>query len=154
MRYILAALLLTGCMTTEKATNYLVEKGRLPEICADKYPPKIEYKPGKLFTWRDTMYLPGDSVPCPDQIIGRDTVRVFAKCPPSLVIRDTTYQRDTITIENTARVQDLQFKLGDRDAKIMMLEHDLANRTRLMYAFLGGCVFLALGYAIYFLKLR
>lgn len=88
-------------MTTEKATNYLVNKGELSKACAIYFPPKIEYKPGKTITKRDTLTIPGDSVPCPPVIQGKDTIYQKIKCPDSKRYTDTVFRTDTITIERT-----------------------------------------------------
>lgn len=129
---LLIALLLVqyGCMTTQKATDYLKKNNALAEICANEYPPKIEYKAGEIITKSDTTYLPGDSVPCPPAINGKDTIRVKVKCPDQKIIRDTTYRVDTVTMENTARVLDLQYKLGDANAHIQAVEYDNSKLTK------------------------
>lgn len=46
---ILAMALLSGCMSVEKATDYLKEKDKLAEVCAREFPPtgpEIEYRYG------------------------------------------------------------------------------------------------------------
>lgn len=130
MKYIIAALLFCSCMTTKKATDYLKKNNSLAGICANEYPPKIEYKSGQVITKSDTTYLPGDSIPCPPTINGKDTIRIKVKCPDQKIIRDTIYRVDTVTVENTARVLDLQYKLGDANAHIQAVEYDNGKLTK------------------------
>lgn len=121
-KLLMLVMLLSGCMTTQKATNYLVEQKKLPGICATYYPPKIEYKQGQTVIRVDTVTQIGDSIPCPPVINGRDTVRVKVKCPDARTIYEIKERIDTIEVENTAKILDQQMTIGDRDAKILYLE--------------------------------
>lgn len=103
-------LLLGGCLTTEKATRYLEKNGELARIAAERYPPKIEYRPGATVVTSDTITVPGDSIPCPPVIQGRDTIIKKVKCPDQKIIRDTLRIRDTAFVEVTARVDYLTRK--------------------------------------------
>lgn len=126
-KLLMLVILLSGCMTTEKATNYLVEQKKLPGICATYYPPKIEYKQGQTLIRVDTVTQIGDSIPCPPVINGRDTVRVKVKCPDAQTIYEIKERIDTIELENTAKIQDLQYRLGDAQAENLYLKGEVEH---------------------------
>ena len=48
---------LSSCLTTQKAKDYLKEKDKLAEICAETYPVKTEYIKGDSVTVLDTLYV-------------------------------------------------------------------------------------------------
>lgn len=91
---ILFAVLVTGCMSVQKAQNYLEKKNKLAEVCAKAYPVQDRIVV-KETTKSDTVYQPSTKYidTCNGSIIEK-------VCPPAQVItktimRDTTiYQRD------------------------------------------------------------
>ena len=94
--------LLSGCMTPEKAKAFLVDKGKLAEICADTYPVKTEYIKGDSTVVFDTLHVGND--PVFDTLITLDTVYI-TKTLPGKVIQKTIRVTDTVVKENTARVE-------------------------------------------------
>lgn len=112
-------LLCSGCMTEEKATNYLASKGKLAGICADKYPPKIT--PGKPVFKSDTIFTPGPSVECPpakiDTITGKPE-KVYVHCPPTKTVHDSVYVHDII--ENFARIKAQEAQISELNNKLLV----------------------------------
>lgn len=106
---IVIALLLAGCMTTQKATDFLQKKGALASICADAYPVRdsleirerlhldtITHTKTEYAT--DTIYVQGEPV------------IIKAKCPPSQTITKTVYRDSIHYVENTAKLKVWQGK--------------------------------------------
>lgn len=141
-----------SCVSSKRAANILEQRGELAGICADKYPPKTEYKQGQTIVKSDTAYLPGDSIPCPPSIHGNDTVIVKVKCPNHRIIHDTITRTDTIREENTKRVADLYGKLGiankeiydqDKEIKTLTKQRNLLSLSLFgLLALLGAGIFL------------
>lgn len=120
--FIFVMVFVAGCATTEKkARNYYLEnKQDLSALCAECFPVKSEFKPGKPIQLpADTVFIPGIPVivkgDCPDG------TKVDVECPPSdtikvyipIQIRDTLIQADSAAIfywkgEHTKVVQDKQ----------------------------------------------
>lgn len=106
----LMVVLLSGCMTQNKRLNitlrYLNDN---PEFfagkCADNFKPNTIYKPGAVQTIPGPVIsVKGDSIPCPDGTkVASPPQQV--QCPPS------HKQVDTVTVENTARIEELELKL-------------------------------------------
>jgi len=127
MKYspIILILFFASCMTTQKATSYLEDKGELPKICADKFPPKdsVVIKDSIRV---DTIYSGSDPVfDTVIQVINDTVERVITKTLPAKVITKTNIQTKEVFRENTARVVQLQKdvsncidELGKRDKKI------------------------------------
>jgi hypothetical protein len=138
---LLAGLFLTlaGCASLEKQRNraekfYKAHPEELAEKCAQNYPPT--YKPGKeVEQGRDTVYLPGDSVPCP-QVTDPQTGKVTTpkvKCPDSKTIYIPKLRVDTV--ESTALLARLEKQRQDiadlrADIKTANKDKDNANTER------------------------
>lgn len=109
MKYtpLLLILFFASCMTTQKATSYLEDKGELPKICADKFPPKDSIViRDSIHT--DTVYQ-GESFFDTVYTVTTDTVtRTITKVLPAKVITKTNVQTKEVFRENTARVVQLQ----------------------------------------------
>ena len=71
-----AAVMLSGCMTQQKAVNYLSKNNALPHVCADSFPVKADtvIKEGETIetveVWTDTLYVTDtiDNTSLPDTI--------------------------------------------------------------------------------------
>lgn len=155
----LVIVLLTGCMTTEKATNYLLKKDKLGIICATNYPPRIEYKEGEIKVYTDTTYLPGDSVPCPPETSGNTT---YIHTKPLIVTKtksrtDTVYQANT-AMEDVLRNEILrqQDTIGDKEVEIMVLTNKLKASKKLNVYLIGVIVLAGLAFVarLYFKSKR
>jgi hypothetical protein len=92
---ILLAVCIMGCMSTQKATNYLEKKGKLAEVCATRYPVQDSKIIIKEHVTTDTVL--GTSYIMIDTCDGKV---VQKPCPPTktitnTIVRDTTiYKRD------------------------------------------------------------
>lgn len=143
---LLLAAFFYSCKSVEKqrrnaAEFYQTHPAELAEVCADRFPPKVEYKKGdSILVKGDTVYLKGDSLVCPDipatptQPAGKGKV---LKCPESKVVTNTIRITDTITVENTARVNSVLYRLqtvsADLDkTKIELGEANKRRRTNLL----------------------
>jgi hypothetical protein len=100
--FIIVAFLVSlgGCMTTQKATDYLKKKGELAGLCADEYPVKDTVVLGDTITVTDTLETFDVLI---DTVRSKDTVTI-TKTLPAKTIRVTSTIRDTVFRENTARV--------------------------------------------------
>ncbi len=100
----------TSCNTEkrlQKAEVLLASKGRLPEVCAARFPPKdsIVYRDSVHF---DTLYTSIYSV---DTLVSNDTIKVVTTLPSKVVTKEVIKFRE-IYRENTAKVNDLENKLS------------------------------------------
>jgi hypothetical protein len=100
----------TSCNTEkrlQKAEVLLASKGRLAEICADRFPPKdsVVYRDSVHF---DTLY---EGIYSIDTIYDKDTVKVYLTLPAKIVTKEVIKYRD-IYRENTAKVKELEGKLS------------------------------------------
>jgi hypothetical protein len=91
----------------QKAEVLLASKGRLAEICADRFPPKdsVVYRDSVHF---DTLY---EGIYSIDTIYDKDTVKVYLTLPAKIVTKEVIKYRD-IYRENTAKVKELEGKLS------------------------------------------
>jgi len=127
---VLALLLLSSCMSTEKATGYLKKKGALAGLCAEEYPVRESYKPGKPVIVRDTVEKEGKVMECPetiDKATGK-AYRPKVQCPPQKVVRETVSRTDIIYQENTALVKAQAQELQGLKEKLRIAEEQAAGR--------------------------
>lgn len=126
---ILFAVLLAGCMSVQKATNYLEKKGELPKICATKYPvqdSKIIIKEritvdtvlGTSYIYVDTS---GKPKPCPPsktitKTIVRDSIIYRRDKAYEQVQSDSIYLLNTINDKQNELIkgQDSTIKLQEK----------------------------------------
>lgn len=101
----LVALSCSTAKRIKKAEAFLDKKGKLPEICATRFPPKdsIVYRDSIRL---DTLY---EGIYSIDTIYDRDTVKVYLTTPAKVIVKEVVKYRD-IYRENTARVEELQRK--------------------------------------------
>lgn len=117
---IVAFILLFGCMTTEKATDYLEKHGRLPAICAEKYPPDTTFIAGTPIVQRDTT-ISHDSVPCPPTPEGKI---VYVPVPAKTVITNTIHKTDTFKILDRKALDSALIRIKIKDMEIQKLTVD------------------------------
>ena len=118
---------LSSCLTTQKAKDYLKEKDKLAEICAETYPVKEVYIKGDSVTVLDTLYV-GENLFDTLYYTIKDTVtRVITKTLPAKVITKTIHVTDTIVKENTARIEDFNIQLRNKEIENGILKADRDN---------------------------
>ena len=100
---------LSSCLTTQKAKDYLKEKDKLAEICAETYPVKEVYIDTLYYTIKDTV------------------TRVITKTLPAKIITKTIHVTDTIVKENTARIEDFNIQLRNKEIENGILKADRDN---------------------------
>ena len=118
---------LSSCLTTQKAKDYLKEKDKLAEICAETYPVKTEYIKGDSVTVLDTLYV-GENLFDTLYYTIKDTVtRVITKTLPAKILTKTIHVTDTIVKENTARIEDFNIQLRNKEIENGILKADRDN---------------------------
>lgn len=93
---------LSSCVTGRKAYRWLdVHAFDASRYCAESFPctagPIIPGKPEQI---TDTLYLPADSVECPD-VSGTDVGKKMP-CPPGKIIRTYVHTTDTLPVLDSA----------------------------------------------------
>jgi hypoxanthine phosphoribosyltransferase len=87
-------------MSVEKATSYLQSKGKLAEVCAEKFPIQERVIEGQTIVVIDTLTVAGDSVACAPSPVPKKV-----KCPDAKVQVKHSFRVDTLVQENTAKVE-------------------------------------------------
>lgn len=123
--------MLASCSTYQKQQKKFVKfasdyPSELARLCSDRFPTVPEIIEGKTDTIKgETIYIKGDSIPCPDgsKVKAPDQQ---VDCPPS------THTRDTLKIENKAKIyllqktiQDLQLSIDKKNS-----EFDIAMKKK------------------------
>lgn len=118
---------LSSCLTTQKAKDFLKEKDKLAEICAETYPVKEVFIKGDSVTVLDTLYV-GENLFDTLYYTIKDTVtRVITKTLPAKIITKTIHVTDTIVKENTARIEDFNIQLRNKEIENGILKADRDN---------------------------
>lgn len=113
----------TSCNTEkrfQKAEVLLASKGKLAEVCANRFPPKdsIVYRDSIHF---DTLYTSLYSI---DTIVSNDTIKIVTTLPAKVITKEVIKFRDVYR-ENTAKVVDLQLKYNDCGSSLNELKLEL-----------------------------
>lgn len=105
---------LQSCVTQRKVEKYLNNNPLFAsEWCGTKYPVKERLIKGKDSIIEKTVEVKGDSVDCPPQVKGNDTIRVKVKCPDQKIVYHNVYRTDTVEKENTAKLNALQLRYNE-----------------------------------------
>lgn len=112
----------TSCMTPQKATGYLKEKGLLADTCAANYPvlPDTIYKEGEVIV--ETTFLPGDTIYNYDTLTQVEYVTVTA---PTKVITRHKVDSVILTKVDSAKVAALQRSIDLLKVQVQQTESDL-----------------------------
>jgi len=79
--------------------------------CSESFPCSTgDIHPGMPMHFTDTLYMPGDSVECPDQF---PDAGKKVPCPPTKIIRDSIHVTDTLSVADSAHIAYLS---GQRDS--------------------------------------
>ena len=113
----------TSCNTEkrlQKAEVLLASKGKLAEVCANRFPPKdsIVYRDSIHF---DTLYTSLYSI---DTIVSNDTVKIVTTLPAKVITKEVIKFRDVYR-ENTAKVVDLQLKYNSCGSELNEIKLEL-----------------------------
>lgn len=81
---------------------------RLANLCAEQFPVHERFIKGKEITKIDTIHVAGKTFLCPPS--GQKTALI--RCPETKTIIKTVSKTDTIELENTARIVDLNNQLS------------------------------------------
>lgn len=125
-----AIIFLSSCASVKKQRSRAHDFFRehpieLAELCGDKFPVQIEYRPGKEIIKSDTTVIKDTvtvTVDCPDG--------TQVDCPPNqkIIIRDTIRTRDTLLRENTARIEEFRLK-SERAERLLIVEQALRGQA-------------------------
>lgn len=108
---LLLSILLIGCTTERKATNWMQNHPMvLTELCSLKFPPTVIYKQGEETTRTETVYQKGDSIPCPEDKNGKVKVII---CPPNKTVTVVRVRVDTLETEGIGTKAKLALVLND-----------------------------------------
>jgi len=114
-------LMLTSCITTEKAQKILENKGELAKVCAEKYPVKTEYIKGDSIITIDTIYSGNDVIFDTVYSVAKDTVLITKVIPVTKTITKTVTRIDTVVKENTAATEAAKIDLNKCNDKYSAL---------------------------------
>lgn len=103
-----------------KAEVLLAKEGKLPQICADRFPPKDSVVYRDSIRW-DTLY---EGIYSIDTVYEQDTVKVYVTLPAKIITKEVTKYRDVYR-ENTAKVKELESKLADCSLQTANYEKEL-----------------------------
>ena len=114
-------LMLTSCVTTEKAQRVLEKKQVLAKVCAEKYPVKTEYIKGDSVITIDTLFVGNDVIFDTVYSVAKDTVIITKTVPVTKIISKTVHVVDTVVKENTAAVEAAKIALNKCNDKYAAL---------------------------------
>lgn len=131
---IMSTMLIVGCLSScnpqrkiQKAERVLKDNDALAKICADEFPVKEVFIKGDSVLLFDTLYV-GENVYDTVYKTFNDTVtRVVTKTLPAKIITKTIRITDTIVKENTARIEDFNIQLRNKDIENGILKADRDN---------------------------
>lgn len=144
---ILLAIITSGCSGKK---GYIKYSKNHPEIlandCMEKFPPKTEFRPGRIDTVPgETILVKGDSIPCPDgtKVKAPDKPVI---CPPSFVCYpDTIIRVDSAALfllgVERLKVHDRNNTIIEKQNQIKDLKKDKILLTLLSVVLFGlGCL--------------
>lgn len=131
---IMSTMLIVGCLSScnpqrkiQKAERVLKDADALAKICADEFPVKEVFIKGDSVLLFDTLYV-GENIFDTVYKTFNDTVtRVVTKTLPAKVITKTIRITDTIVKENTARIEDFNIQLRNKEIENGILKADRDN---------------------------
>ena len=131
---IMSTMLIVGCLSScnpqrkiQKAERVLKDADALAKICADEFPVKEVFIKGDSVLLFDTLYV-GENIFDTVYKTFNDTVtRVVTKTLPAKVINKTIRITDTIVKENTARIEDFNIQLRNKEIENGILKADRDN---------------------------
>lgn len=122
---ILCFFIATSCSTEkriQKAEVLLASEGKLPEICASRFPPKDSIVYRDSVRW-DTLY---EGIYSIDTVYDKDTVKVYVTLPAKIITKEVVRYKDVYR-ENTAKVEKLQQDNTSLSLKLSECDVEVAN---------------------------
>ena len=131
---IMSTMLIVGCLSScnpqrkiQKAEQVLKDADALAKICADEFPVKEVFIKGDSVLLFDTLYV-GENIFDTVYKTFNDTVtRVVTKTLPAKIVTKTIRITDTIVKENTARIEDFNIQLRNKEIENGILKADRDN---------------------------
>ena len=131
---IMSTMLIVGCLSScnpqrkiQKAERVLKDADALAKICADEFPVKEVFIKGDSVLLFDTLYV-GENIFDTVYKTFNDTVtRVVTKTLPAKIVTKTVRITDTIVKENTARIEDFNIQLRNKEIENGILKADRDN---------------------------
>jgi len=131
---IMSTMLIVGCLSScnpqrkiQKAEQVLKDADALAKICADEFPVKEVFIKGDSVLLFDTLYV-GENIFDTVYKTFNDTVtRVVTKTLPAKIVTKTVRITDTIVKENTARIEDFNIQLRNKEIENGILKADRDN---------------------------
>ena len=131
---IMSTMLIVGCLSScnpqrkiQKAEQVLKAANALAKICADEFPVKEVFIKGDSVLLFDTLYV-GENIFDTVYKTFNDTVtRVVTKTLPAKIVTKTVRITDTIVKENTARIEDFNIQLRNKEIENGILKADRDN---------------------------
>lgn len=132
MRYLLLALILTGCYTQEKAKrqfsrSVVYDPAIGAEFCALTFPAKDSILPGTTITKTDTLWGSGETRIDTVFMAGKPIEVTKTIVLPGKVITNTILRTDTVYRENTAA---LELSRMNERAAVMGWNAETADRKK------------------------
>jgi len=136
------AIILSACMTQQKAVGYLSKRKLLPQVCADSFPVKADtvIKEGQTIetveVWVDTLFVTDtiDNTSLPDTI---EKIKVLTRTITKSRV-DTLIQ----TKPDSAKIKALQIKLAASEQKAAKLEARFKSNRTWKWGSLGANILL------------
>jgi hypothetical protein len=120
--------LFAGCMTSQKAVDFLKKKKELPIVCDTEYPVKEKYIKGDSIIITDTIYEGENNFYDTTINYVSDTItKIITKTLPSKTIYKTIYRTDTVVKESTANLDILKNEKAELQRKYD-IDHDYRVR--------------------------
>ena len=128
---ILLLCILFGC----KAQNKQIRKAKATMFsypdsfalpCSILFPIIPKYIQGKDSVIERTLTVKGDSIPCPE-VAGKV---VYVKCPDAKIVYKDVFRVDTIQVESTSKLKDLQNKFNSLQADKLATDKKLEDKSK------------------------
>jgi len=93
--------------------------------CSILFPIIPKYIQGKDSVIERTLTVKGDSIPCPE-VAGKT---VYVKCPDAKIVYKDVFRVDTIQVESTSKLKDLQNKFNSLQADKLATDKKLEDKS-------------------------
>lgn len=139
-------LMISACVSTQKAVYLLQKRKQLANVCAKYYPVRDSLVYRERVVW-DTAYIPFDSVLVRDTCIFNGNVVVHSSkipCPPERIITKTIFKDSIIYRLDSAKMAIVESEANDAKAKASHFEESLQSWRKRAFIELIVIIFLVL----------